>query len=140
MTYILALDPGGTTGIRSYNTNTKDFHGSIRGPAPHHEELWGLLTSMAPDILIYESFQVSVRTTNAVSLEYIGIIKLYAKLYNTILIAQTSAQGKGFWSDNKLHRIGLWHTITHVRDATRHLLHYLTFTLNDPIWIRMLEQ
>lgn len=137
--YILALDPGGTTGWCGYDTEKEEFHNGIVGPAPHHYELWGMISSMCPDILIYESFQVSVKTTNAVSLEYIGIFKLYAYSVNIKLVPQTSSAGLGFWDDGKLSRVGQWHRVIHVRDATRHLLHYMTFTRKDPQWIRMLE-
>jgi hypothetical protein len=141
MTYYLALDPGGTTGWRGYDTARHQFHDGICGPGPHHQQLWDLLETMMPHTLICESFQhTQLKSTELISVEYIGIAKLWAaRDISRHLHMYTSAQGKGFWTDDKLVLIAAWSPNRHIRDATRHLLHYITFEVGDHHFIQQLR-
>jgi len=137
--YILAFDPGGTTGWRAYDE--PEFHGGFLGPDPHHIELWGLLESLDPGVVVCESFQHTMgKSTILISVEYIGIIKLWCKMRDRPLHMLTSSRGKGFWSDEKLKYIDAYTVNKHTRDATRHLLHYLSFDLHDNTYIEMLRR
>lgn len=139
--YILALDPGGTTGWKAFNHEDTTMHGGFLGPLPHHVELWGFLDSTAPSVVICESFQHSEKTgLKLISAEYIGIVKLWCKLNDIPYVPQTSSEGKGFWTDDKLRRVGLYVVNKHIRDATRHLLHYLSFDMHNNTWVEMLRR
>lgn len=140
--YILALDPGGTTGWRGLEvegTNHRWGHGHL-GPDIHHFSLWGLLNSTMPDVVVYESYLHSPRGKDLMAREYIGVIRLWCEMNPKVERAvQNSAEGKGFWDDDKLTKAGLWTTVKHTRDATRHLLTYLTKKNPGNQYIQMLR-
>lgn len=116
----------------------------------HHEDLWQTLNLFRahalwhplPPTIICESFDF--RKTDQgrdkieyVSAEYIGIVKLYQRMFPDIrLVMQSAGTAKGgFWGtkhDSKIKAINLWEPgMKHAMDALRHLLYYVTFTLND---------
>ncbi len=153
---ILVFDPGGTTGVAKYiwdtNSSIRDIETFSLGPGPHHDELWNCLNNNLPDIIVYERFQYQRRELDkGVSLvldsvEYIGILKLFAKYipptYQPLpasIHEQTPSMAKNLWTDAKLHQLSLWRSSPHERDAVRHLLYYLTVTLRDQRWIRALH-
>lgn len=148
---ILSFDPGGTTGwafhelVSDQLTGAPKFEGGQIGPHDHHMELWGLMYSYHPDIIVYERFDYRIKKDKQggeipgivlISKEYIGIIKLWqqtkpskVKLVDQ-LPSHAGAGGKSsmsFWTDDKLKVIGV-HTPAnpHQNDATRHLLYYIT--------------
>lgn len=162
---ILWLDPGGTTGwalytcdLMSMGEGTPWEHHNVKwnsghlGPEQHHCQLWSLIGACHTDnyILGYESFEFRQGKQRAKivldSKEYIGLCKLYACLTNPTvpveLISQTAATGKGFWSDEKLKQVGLFTpAMRHAMDATRHLLHYLTFgPFQRREWFQLLKE
>lgn len=145
---ILAFDPGGTTGwafhelVLDKMTGAPLMIGGQLGPVPHHLELWQLIMRLNPDVIVYEDFQYRIKRDHEddgsvlpagivlVSVEYIGIIKLSAyasALRGVKLWCQLPAHGKGFWTNDKLKKIGVYAKgCQHQNDATRHLLHYIT--------------
>lgn len=147
---ILALDPGGSTGWTTYDdeSGADDLwrHGVFTGQ--HHLALWEFLNETQWDVVIYERFQYQRRELDkGVSLvldsvQYIGVTELWHarvvdayEYYKPTLVCQTPAQAKNLWTDDKLKKVGLWTTSPHSRDATRHLLYYLTVTLGQREWI-----
>lgn len=152
---ILSFDPGGTTGVAIYDdefaegeTPTTSCWARFElGPQEHHAELFVLLTGER--YIVYETFDYQRRELDKgvslvqVSLEYIGIIKMH-KQYSedggthVDVFPQKPAQ-RMFWTDEKLKRLGLWVSSPHERDATRHLLYHMTFTLNDQRFLYMLQ-
>jgi hypothetical protein len=139
---VFAIDPGPHTGIFWIDNNvthrvTLDYTGVLAWSA--HKELYmGLMQMVNPeqDHVVCESFEF--RKEDAQNREYIdystgelvGVVKLFAQLTNTAYTIQSASQAKGFWTDDKLKRVGLWvpgAEQRHVRDATRHWLHYHTF-------------
>jgi hypothetical protein len=155
---IVALDPGGTTGWACCEikevAQSIDERGSLRvnedyvytagqiGPEQHHKKLWDALLDWRDSTqhlhLVVESFQFRQgrQRANIVldSLEYIGVAKLFATM-NTSRVSialQTPASAKGFVSDSKIKRLGLWRPgAPHANDATRHLLYYQVNVLHD---------
>lgn len=159
---ILWFDPGGGTGFARYVDGTITS-GQLEG-SDYHGPLWRFLVEEYPDILGYETFDDRIRDTSTefISAEYIGVLKLYrdlrngpdignAGLYvhdggNVELVHQQPAQGVGksaFWSDDKLEKLGLrTHPLKanrHANDAKRHLLYYITFTMKDQTFLRGLK-
>jgi len=136
-----------------YDTERDEFRRITLGPGAHHYVLYGLLENHETypwDAIIYERFMYQRReltkgvSLNQDALEYIGIIKLVHQLAMSAcrpstLIEQTPAMAKNFWTDDKLKKLDLWSTVTHERDATRHMLYYLTFTLKDQKYLQMLK-
>jgi hypothetical protein len=147
---IIALDPGGTTGVATYETEHQIWDHCQIGPAEHHNALWNYLTDTEPDVIIYERFMYQRReltrgvTLNLDAVEYIGVVKLwYSQHVNVELVCQTPHQAKMFWDDEKLKTVGLYITgAPHANDATRHLLYYLTFRSGDTErdkWMKRLQ-
>lgn len=139
---IIAVDPGGTTGIAEYDTETEKLLQFQIGPDKHHRELYMYLRVADPDVLICERFNYQRRELDKgvslvlVSREYIGICELYAQErvdYN--LMMQQPAAMKLF-DDDKLKRIGVYRpAMVHANDATRHLFYHMTNVMRDDKWI-----
>lgn len=144
---ILALDPGGTTGMSVCNyvdDGVDDFVGEWRfgqiGPQPHHEALWTLMADLCiPGIelrIVCESFEYRNNSRAGLvldSVEYIGIVKLFVARYGVPLTMQTASMGKGFTKDQNIKKLGLWQSgKKHANDATRHLLYYLATNEETP--------
>lgn len=157
---ILALDPGGKGEVNSATgwavfeipadaqTKTVSWGGPVEkhfteagqiAKSDHHRQLYALLQSEQPDIIISESFQNRnndfVQTT---PVEYVGVVKLYDQMHPRCqVIWQTASHGKGFSSNNKLVYLHIMLTPSekwkHANDARRHLLQYLTFQTQFPL-------
>lgn len=154
---VIALDPGGTTGYaimtteaaRTDKENSTWTFGELTGG--HHLALWDLLEAERPHYVIYERFQYQRRELDKgvslvlVSVEYIGIIRLWLSMVERLGrpvydICQTPAQAKNLWTDDKLEKVGLYTKgSAHIRDATRHLLYWLTVTQNHRAWFDLLR-
>lgn len=160
---IFALDPGGTTGwakcVLEEEADSIDEQGNLRtkrvghfssdqiGPGSHHMRLWEILGELVGQTqelhLVVESFQYRQSDANRtgtvlVSLEYIGIAKLFALLHpeRVRYQEQTPAEGKGFVTDTKIRRLGLWTPgMPHAMDAMRHLIYYQVVRLKDYSYI-----
>jgi hypothetical protein len=155
---ILGLDPGGTTGLALYNTETDRWivdNVGEPGETEHHGRLWDLLRSLTFDVCICESFEYRRKEIDKgvafeiISREYIGLVKLAMQQKEGVddfwetpnLYFQNAATGKGFWTDDKLKQVGVYEKTnsTHQRDAVRHVLHWLSFTEKDDRFIQMLR-
>ena len=139
----MALDPGGTTGWAYFNPAWSGVEcGQILGQ--HHMRLYEKLEELQPQLIVSESFQFrqfeGFDKSKVVldSVEYIGIVKLYAQIERVSLVFQTASTAKHFVADLKLRRMG-WYKPTagmvHARDALRHLLYYLVVVqrIKEPI-------
>lgn len=145
--FIIGLDPGGTTGWASLDTNSGEWTHSQLGPHEHHLELEKCLESVLPrkmHALVCESFEYrrdQRDNVQLVSREYIGVVKLFAQKYGTPVVFQTASQGKAFWKDEKLKLCNL-HVPgnPHANDATRHVLAYmLRYQRSTPLLQSYLE-
>ena len=135
----VALDPGKTTGIAILVNEEED---PVIGHLYNLEEVGMELETWKPDIIIYESFQLR-HHRRAVSLEpveVIGAIKYLAAINSIPLFAQTAAQGKKFWTNEKLNELTYYMPgYPHGMDALRHLLYYKTFTERSNYWLQKLN-
>jgi hypothetical protein len=132
---IIALDPGGTTGWAMWRDN--HFTCGQIGPAEHHLALYEFLGREQTGELtvVCESFEFrqGKQRANIVldSKEYIGVVKLFHEEQindgqDVKLHFQTAGQAKSFVSDEKLRKMGLYHTgMKHAMDAMRHLVTYM---------------
>jgi hypothetical protein len=131
----LAIDPGGSTGIAEFDSETREWaQYTLKGQ--HHSSLWAVLEQDAWSVVIYERFLYQRREVGSGvslvldSVEYIGVIKLWHQgMGNTqaATLVEQAPSAMQLWDDRKLKAAGLWTTDSpHARDATRHLLYYLT--------------
>ncbi len=140
---IASIDPGQTTGLCFYTPEFESLERFQIGPEDHYLELFNTLIEFQADVVICESFQnmsdlMQAATTKP--LEYIGIAKLFAEVWQAKLVFQTAAQGKNFWTDDKLKTVGLYErSRPHSNDATRHHLFYWTFTLQRHDYLQLLK-
>lgn len=129
---IVALDPGGTTGVSSieFDERTHEIREATLmqlGPHEHHTEIEDVIKDAT--IVVCEGFEYRNNSRSGlvlVSKEYIGVVKAYCTNHNIRYEEQTAAQAKGFISDKALKRLGLYSSnAKHANDATRHLLYYI---------------
>jgi hypothetical protein len=124
------------------------------GPGEHHEKLLRFLEHQRHDNmhLVCESFQNRGMGKEIVSAEYIGVVKAFVQESNQMTMfrerewyfEQVAATIKGndnvFWTDDKVKQLGLWApNRRHEMDALKHLLHHMTFTLQDERWFQLLK-
>lgn len=137
----LALDPGGTTGyaIGSWYEPYNEMLLRV-GELPFTlDELFKFIDDFISHAetneahIIYEDFQyrnVARAGLDLTPVKLIGIIELYRERFEPFVgfYKQTAATGKAFWSDDKLKAECIYaRGRKHGRDATRHLMQWLSF-------------
>jgi hypothetical protein len=152
---VVALDPGGTTGIATayfpggitdptiddFNIKTDEL-----GPEEHHTALFNYLSVRVggplPLTIITEKFEFrqhinkdhAKTKVELISREYIGLVKLICAQTGAHLKLQSSSQAKHFVPDKKLDLCGIMERpatpMRHRNDALRHLIRYLVIDLN----------
>ncbi len=135
MPTVLSLDPGVTTGYVIANLQGRRISIEV-GQAEWtlmqvFERLREVCINRGSHI-VYETFEyrnASRRGLNLTPVKIIGVIELMQEWFPSRgFYPQTAAQGKGFYSDDKLKELGVYvKGKPHGRDATRHLLHWLNF-------------
>lgn len=136
---IVALDPGGTTGICfMMSKGSIGVRGSLYGE--HHKDLYDTLSNLNPDIIIYEEFDHREKAALLVSVEYIGVAKLWAQINQKAIEGQRPTDVKLQWPNEKLKVLGLRGSTVHEDDATRHMLWYVTNTLKDNTFVKKYAQ
>ncbi len=135
---ILALDPGVTTGFAALGLNDAVKADQVRCD---HRAFYDFLVGYNPDTIVFERFVYQRRDKVELwPVEVIGVIRLYAEQFEVPLFAQTPSQAKNLWTDEKLRKIGLYHTgLVHGMDAVRHLLYHLVVTKGDRTWLENLR-
>ncbi len=144
----IALDPGITTGIailtdipaasRTGFRYTDLCNGTLHLAQEKLSvyELYSALEQWRPYQIICENFEYRNRAREKLelfSVQLIGVTNLYVQRMadcdvKVELVLQTAATGKGHYSDAKIRGLDLWVPgKPHAMDATRHLLHWLTF-------------
>lgn len=128
----LALDPGETTGYAWAEIQSRKVVHIGAGQGGFSEtELWGLLSGVSPAAIIAESFEFRQRARTGLVLQsrnLLGVSRLWADLHDVPYSEQSASQGKAFFTDEKLRAVqAYWTGLEHARDATRHLLFWLTF-------------
>jgi hypothetical protein len=132
--YCIALDPGGTTGVASVESELDPWTIEARQfSGDHHLQLLCYLSVSAPQTIVCESFyHTANEAARLSSSEMIGIVKAYSQGADVPVVWQAPATGKAFWTDDKLKDHGLYVVgLRHARDAIRHYAHWRAFTLKD---------
>lgn len=148
---ILALDPGGTTGVcvfswphsrqikpredlSQYLIFTTQINSNHLPKIS--EELSNIIVKYSPEYLIFEHFGLyghkaqSLIGSDMLTSQVIGIIKIVAYNFNIECIEQMAANVKLFYTDSKLKNHNVYLKATkHARDAVRHALYAVDFKL-----------
>jgi hypothetical protein len=153
---IIGIDPGDTTGLAYW------YPGAGRPIAAvaqirHCREDYGLsglfreLGQITPlsvqgTAIVCESFEFRHEERYRDKIDYtaaevIGALRTFVLERPSIeLFRQNAATAKGFWTDDKLKRLGVWVPGNkHAMDATRHLLRYRTFELDHRYLLKELK-
>jgi hypothetical protein len=128
---VLSVDPGITTGycLATVDRTTIDLW-------PHQEKydvapFYSQLDKHGPDHIILEDFEYRKSQRDGLilfSVQLIGVTRLWGKWKTVPVTMQSAAKGKGFYSNDQLKLVGAYKRgIPHAMDATRHLMHWLTF-------------
>lgn len=134
----VAIDPGVTTGFCTGTLLDRNLDLVIdQEKLTCHEMYERLNALMSLDAgsmhIIYEDFSyrnVARTGLNLMPVKLIGIIELFQERYEPLVTftKQSAAQGKAYYSDEKLKRLGVYVPgKEHGRDALRHLLQWYTF-------------
>lgn len=164
---IIAVDPGPDTGVAAWHYDSLEIvlktfpemqteaglvnfvhaistafgpFGNVNGPLTLIYERWEYRKEEDERKQQYQFIEYTAPEVN-------GAIRLWAaERRNVELVKQGASQAKGkgaFWGDDaKLKKIALWKPgkdNRHEMDALRHLLTYVTFTLNDQRFLRGLK-
>lgn len=141
---ILAIDPGGTTGLawgptmlwmpgkmdERFGHMVK--HQQIEGPWPEQvDRILAACVKIGIWYVVVESFQIRPHSVlkggDALTPVRIGsALEYMLRQTNIPLFYQTASQGKGVMTDARLKALGLWWPgEDHARDAARHLVAFL---------------
>lgn len=133
---VLSFDPGGCTGWCCMDKqDDKKMPGILvdRGDFKGWDHVEDLMLSLIPDVVTYEVFRLYATKAQSKAwdtflvCEVIGVIKFLCRRYGTEIVEQTPAQGKQFFNTDKMKKLGLYQSVTHINDATGHALYYLKF-------------
>lgn len=131
---ILAIDPGVTSGFCK-------LEAKVLTPEQHMydvDEVWDYIDAYTPDHIICEDFEFRGKARTGLvlfSVQLIGVVRLYeikrnAKRLPCTVFLQKAAQGKAYYTNKQLKDLKLYKpgaAWEHSMDATRHLMHWLTF-------------
>lgn len=163
---IIAVDPGGTTGIARWCNpkllpDVPEWTRFEIGPCNEDGKLRHVVNSLSNCTLgaqpfsagecsihlLVEPFQFRKDDSHRDKIDYIageviGAIRMWAyERSHVCLHRQGASYGvEGFWSDEKVKKIGLWKRgERHAMDATKHILMYRTFKLDDQSLLMLLR-
>lgn len=130
---VLAIDPGGTTGMAAYTPGDFGFESwEIPGGLEGFAQWWlrgrqpGVVDSY--DFVVIEKFTIMASTLKKTrqydALEIIGLVKATSHVSGPPCLLQTPAQAKSFATDDKLKALKWFDSSPggHKNDATRHLV------------------
>lgn len=130
---VIALDPGVTTGYATGTIVEGEMFVATGEGRLKHLDLWMILHTEKPDIVISESFEFRNQSRKGLELysrELIGVTHLYAQMEGVEVTLQNPLKDSEttFFNDNKLkqhhiHKPGKGHA----NDAARHLLTWYQF-------------
>ncbi len=127
---IVAVDPGGTTGLALWSRTVGLSLRELDDPAHAVDWLADIAGQIDYGIFVVERYIITPATAKMSqqhdALEIIGAIKYLVRKHGHDLVMQTPAEAKKFSTDAKLKNIGWYQPGQgHARDASRHALLFL---------------
>lgn len=121
---IVGIDPGKTTGFAFYSPDSTEC--GCQQSDYTHDAFLQVLNYFHPDFIVCESFVHTHRdAVDYTPVEYIGLVKWFVERRGIELIMQTPGYGKGYFTNEKLKKLGLYLAGKgHAMDAYRHLLQF----------------
>lgn len=134
---VLCLDPGHTTGFAVFSAGTLEVAGewSTESPATLAEQIERINEDVySLDRIVFEEYRVrgnKVREhigSEVLTIQHVGAIRVTGDRLGLALSKQSAGMAKGFATDAKLRRWGLYQRgKRHANDAVRHGCYYLLF-------------
>lgn len=127
---VLCLDPGETTGWAIFNEGLLAECGQWdtgRDPASLSDAIHAVNAAHALSHLVYETYRIRGNKaqehvgSEVVTIQHIGAIKVAASWLGIEPAGQSAGMAKGFATDTKLRRWGLYQSnLRHANDSIRH--------------------
>lgn len=132
---LLSLDPGETTGWAMYEDGKLADAGQLdTKPDRFIHTVPEFMVDMLPTHIVMENYKVyghklTDHSWSALHTpQLIGSIKMLANMSNIGVSLQMASQAKGFCTDDKLKKWGMYvKNLKHARDAVRHGCYFLLF-------------
>lgn len=132
---ILCLDPGETTGWAVFEAGVLDSCG--QRSTKHPAEIADLIReTLDLDLLVFELYRIRGNKarqhigSEVLTIQHIGAIKVVADELEIPIVGQSAGQAKGFATDVKLRRWGLYQSnLRHANDAIRHGCYWHLFNV-----------
>lgn len=135
MATVVAVDPGGTTGIAVWSPGLGLSLREIKPAAQAVDWLAQVASHGLAKTFVVERYVITPATAKMSqqhdALEITGALKYLARKHGHSIVIQTPAEAKKFSTDAKLKNVG-WYEKSlgqgfegHARDASRHLLLFL---------------
>lgn len=131
MATVVAVDPGGTTGIAVWSPIMGLSMREVKGADHAVDWLADMARQLAGAHFVVEKYIITPATAKLSQqhdpLEIIGALKFLTRKYGHKLVLQSPSEAKAFSTNDKLKRVG-WYQPgqDHARDASRHALLYLS--------------
>lgn len=134
---ILALDPGETTGWATFEGQAMVNSGQIKGPTLFdcYRQIRALIDLTDPHDLVMENYKIYAwkakdhSWSELFTPKLIGAIECLMAERDCVVKMQMAQQAKGFCTDDRLKLFGFWPDGKHARDAVRHAVYYLLFSV-----------
>jgi len=143
--YLLALDPGGTTGIAAFRngglvtyTQIKDFTpGTLDNFLTRQHRALGTAAAnmevVCEDYRVYQTHTAQHANSSLLTVRLLGALESWTERHHTPLHLQMAGQAKPFSTDRKLQEWGMYIAgQPHATDAIRHGVYYLIFRRPQP--------
>lgn len=132
---LLCLDPGETTGWAVFDRGVFAQAGQLNTkPDVYTQTVPQFLQTIQPTHIIMENYKVYAHKlkdhswSSLHTSQLIGSIKMLSSMQNIGVSLQMASQAKGFCTDEKLRKWGMYQTgLKHARDAIRHGCYFLLF-------------
>lgn len=126
---VLALDPGGTTGVAQYDSETGKFTSTQESERNHLVNLVRV-QAHGVDVVVCEDFRITMQTAKkspqADALKIIGAVDWICWDVGIPFVLQTPGDAKRFATDDRLKKAGFWTPgRRHANDAARHLFLFM---------------
>jgi len=127
---ILAVDPGGTTGWVTYDTDTEEFRSGQEADRHEFCVLAAEALHFGVGTVVCEDFRITVQTAKKSqqpdALKIIGTTEYLATIEGAAFVLQTPGDAKRFSTDTRLKKAGFWTPgRRHANDAARHLFLFM---------------
>lgn len=144
-TSVLAVDPGGVTGVAWWIDGQFSSWEVNGGRFGFYDAFEAMLERVDFTHIVCEDFIVTAKTARMTqqpdAMRVIGFLEAWTRKHGVHFTLQTPSTAKQFGTDAKLKHFGYFDSTSggHKNDAARHLLTYLMLRLSEPNTLQHLK-